>query len=206
MSQKAFAFVGTRCTGCKTCSAACIDYNDLNGHIAYRKIYEYGGGRCTINDSGKIEDSTYVYYIPMACNHCDDAICATVCPTRAMTKDEETGLVYVNSDKCIGCGYCAMACPYGSPMVDEEKGRAVKCDGCISRVKDGKAPICVEACPMRALQFDDAEKIASEYGDLKSIPPLPDENVTKPNCVYVAPNKAELPEAKTGSILNREEV
>jgi anaerobic dimethyl sulfoxide reductase subunit B (iron-sulfur subunit) len=65
----------------------------------------------------------------------------------------EDGFVVVDEDICIGCRYCHMACPYGAPQFNAEKGHMTKCDGCYSRVAEGHKPICVESCPLRALDF-----------------------------------------------------
>ena len=151
MSQYAFHFDGTRCTGCKTCEFACKDFRDLQVGFAYRKVYEVTYGETTKDSNGCFATSCTSYPLSLACNHCDDPACTHVCPTGAMHKDAETGLVSVDAEKCVGCGYCHMACPYNAPKVDREKGHSVKCDGCAERVAAGRKPVCVEACPARAL-------------------------------------------------------
>ena len=150
MTQYAFYFDGTRCTGCKTCEMACKDFKDLDLGFAYRKVYEVTTGETTRDAEGIITTSCVSYPFSMSCNHCDDPACVKVCPTTAMHKDPETGLVSVDTAKCIGCGYCHMACPYNAPKVDRSKGHSVKCDGCADRVAAGEKPVCVEACPARA--------------------------------------------------------
>lgn len=206
MTQYGFAFIGTRCTGCKTCMLSCKDYNDLNPETDYRKVYEYGGGSCRIAENGTIEDTTFVYYVSSACNHCERPSCVQVCPTGAMHKDSDTGLVSVDKGKCIGCGYCAMSCPYSCPSVDRSKGHSVKCDGCINRVKEGKKPICVEACPLRALDFGEIGELVSKYEGVRSIAPLPSPDLTGPSVVIVKPPKAIESGSSAGSILNLKEV
>ncbi len=74
----------------------------------------------------------------------------------------DDGFVVVNEDVCIGCRYCHMACPYGAPQYNAAKGHMTKCDGCHSRVADGKKPICVESCPLRALDFGPIERAAQK--------------------------------------------
>ena len=75
----------------------------------------------------------------------------------------EDGFVVVDEDVCIGCRYCHMACPYGAPQYNAEKGHMTKCDGCYSRVAEGKQPICVESCPLRALEFGPIEELRQKH-------------------------------------------
>ncbi len=191
MTQYAFHFDGTRCTGCKTCEMSCKDYKDTDLGIAYRKVYEV-----TLGDTKKADDGTFTttcvsYPLSMACNHCDNPACTKVCPTGAMHKDGETGIVSVDADKCIGCGYCHMACPYNAPKVDREKGHSVKCDGCAERVAKGEKPVCVEACPARALDFGTVDEM-KKTGEQANIAPLPDKSYTDPN-FYIKPSEDAKP-------------
>ena len=112
MSQQAFFFDGTRCSGCKTCMFACKDAYDLDVGTAYRRVFEYTGGDTVRNGDGTFGSTCFSYNVSVACNHCDDPVCVRVCPTEAMHKDEQTGLVSVNDRHCIGCGYCHLSCPY----------------------------------------------------------------------------------------------
>ena len=121
-------------------------------------------------------------------------------------KDEDTGLVYIDEEKCVNCGACAEACPYGIPKADAEKGVYVKCDGCKDRVAQGKKPICVEACPLRALDFGDIEQLRSDFGDVAAIAPLPDSSATRPNIVITPPAAACADVAGDGAVLNRCEI
>lgn len=205
MTQYGFAFFGNRCSGCKTCTLACMDYYDLN-HIRFRTVYEYGGGTTKLDEDNRLKSDAYVYYVSVACNHCDFPACVHVCPTGAMSKDADNGLVTVDASRCIGCGYCTMACPYGNPEVSKESGHSEKCSGCMDRVKDGKRPICVEACPLRALDFGPIADLREKYGDNASLAPLPDPNYTKPNLVVVNPAHASSSEASSGSVTNVNEV
>ena len=111
MTQYAFHFDATRCTGCKTCEFSCKDYKDLGLGVAYRKVYECAGGETLRDADGCFKTTCFSYPVSISCNHCDHPSCTEVCPTGAMHKDEETGLVSVDEGKCIGCGYCHMACP-----------------------------------------------------------------------------------------------
>lgn len=205
MTQYAFYFDNSRCTGCRTCEMACKDYNDLAVDIRYRKVYDFEGGSTELAEDGTVSSSCFMYHLSVSCNHCDNPACAKVCPTGAMHKDAETGLVSVDEHKCIGCGYCHMACPYNSPVVDREVGHSVKCDGCASRVAEGLEPICIGACPLRALQFGTVEEM-SKLGDRANIVPLPEASITGPN-LYVKPCPAATEaSAETGLVTNPQEV
>lgn len=205
MTQYAFYLDTTRCTGCKTCELACKDFSDLDQNTAYRKVFDYEGGFWTQNDDGTCATTAFVYHISMSCNHCEHPACTAVCPTGAMHKDSETGLVSVDADKCIGCGYCHMACPYNAPKVDHELGHSVKCDGCAERVAQGKNPICVDACPLRALEFGTVEEM-SRLGERANIAPLPESSYTEPNLYLKATDDAKPAGSADGMVINLTEV
>ena len=205
MTRYAFHFDGTRCTGCKTCEMACKDFKDLSVGTAFRKVYEVTLGTTERDANGCVISSCVSYPLSMSCNHCDDPACTKVCPTTAMHKDPETGLVSVDADKCIGCGYCHMACPYNAPKVDREKGHSVKCDGCAERVAEGKNPICVDACPLRALEFGPLEDI-SGMGEIADIAPLPPASYTGPNLYIKATPDAKPADSGDGIVANPVEV
>ena len=190
MSQQAFYFDGTRCTGCKTCQMACKDYKNIDLGISFRHVYEVTIGD-TVKDADGILTTTCVSYpLSMSCNHCDSPICFEKCPQSAIIKDADTGLMSIDEEKCIGCGTCAIVCPYNAPKVDEEKKKAVRCNGCAERVAAGEKPVCVEACPARALDFGDADEMA-KMGERGNIAPLPDPSETTPNIFIKASADAQ---------------
>lgn len=125
-----------------------------------------------------------------------------------MHKDE-MGLVSVDARRCIGCGYCALSCPYRAPKVDRNVGHSMKCDGCGGRVSSGMRPVCVEACPRRALDFGPIDELVEAYGRCSDLPPLPDASATSPQVVVTLPAIVqEEPErvAKEGYVLNIREI
>lgn len=190
MAQYGFFFDNSRCTGCKTCELACSDYHDLPVGIAYRKVYDYEGGTTWVDADGICRTDAFAYHLSLACNHCAVPACTHVCPTTAMHKDPETGLVSVNGDVCIGCGYCTMACPYHAPAISSVTNKSAKCDGCASRLADGLAPVCVEACPVRALDFGEISVLAQRHpGCVERIEPMPAEWAGSPN-IYILPSDA----------------
>ena len=170
----------SRCTGCKTCVVACKDANDLDVGVAFRKVYEVVGGATTKDETGCVSTDCFVYYMSLSCNHCTDPVCVEVCPTQAMHKNVDTGLVSVDVEKCIGCGYCHLSCPYSAPKVDPKKGHSVKCDGCAQQVAAGESPVCVLACPSRALSFGTLEQMRQK-GEVIDVAPLPPASQTLPS-------------------------
>ncbi len=189
-TQYGFFIDSARCTGCKTCELACKDYKNLTPEVSFRRIYEYAGGDWQ-EDNGVWQQNVFAYYLSIACNHCEDPACTKVCPSGAMHKRED-GFVVVNEEVCIGCRYCHMACPYGAPQYNADKGHMTKCDGCHERVAEGKKPICVESCPLRALDFGPIAELRAKHGQLAAVAPLPSAHFTRPSIV-IKPNANARP-------------
>lgn len=132
-----------KCTACGACAIACMDQNDIwpdRGDQPFRRI-----GTLEHNYN---KDFTY---LSIACMHCDDAPCISSCPTGCLKKDSNNLTIY-DSQLCIGCHSCAMACPYGAPSYGSS-GKISKCVGCSVRVEYGLEPACVRVCPSKALIF-----------------------------------------------------
>ena len=203
--QYGFYFDGTRCTGCKTCVLACKDAKNLTSAQAFRQVCEFEGTEgFTADEAGSWMCASFTYYVSSACNHCAEPACVAACPVESMKKDEATGLVYNDHETCIGCGACALACPYGAPEVDAEIGKSIKCDGCHVRVEAGEKPVCVAACPQRALEFGDIDELRAQHPDaLAAIAPLPDPSVTGPSVCILPPACAVAwDEADKGAVVN----
>jgi anaerobic dimethyl sulfoxide reductase subunit B (iron-sulfur subunit) len=183
--QLGFYMDASACTGCKACMVACKDKNDLPVGINWRTVYEYEGGEWVNNPRHPglmLPSNFFVYSMSVACMHCQDAKCVAVCPAGAMVKDAN-GLVSIDADKCIGCRYCEWACPYGAPSFNEAKGVMTKCNGCADYVAQGLNPACVDACPMRAIEFGDLAELRGKHGVLAAIEPLPSPEFTNPSLV-----------------------
>ncbi|HCR9741519.1 TPA: dimethyl sulfoxide reductase subunit B, partial [Citrobacter koseri] len=105
-----------------------------------------------------------------------------------------------------GCRYCHMACPYGAPQYNAAKGHMTKCDGCHDRVADGKKPICVESCPLRALDFGPIEELRKKHGTLAAVAPLPGAHFTRPNIVIKPNANSRSTGDTTGYLANPKEV
>ena len=183
MTQYGFYIDTVKCTGCKTCHVSCKDRQDLPADVKWRRVYEHGGGDWVENEDGTVEQSVYAYYLSVGCNHCDNPVCVSACPTGSMHKRNLDGLVHVDPSICIACRACERACPYDAPQFDEQKGVMTKCDGCYDRVAEGVGAVCVESCPLRALEFAPIDELREKYGDNADINGLPDSGITQPNLV-----------------------
>jgi len=169
-----------RCVGCFTCQIACKDKHDLAVGQNFRKVKKIEGGGYTKDGLGYV-NNVYAFWTSLACNHCKNPKCVTGCPTGAMTKNPEDGIVYVNQSKCIGCGYCAMNCPYGAPQLNVKTGKMGKCDLCRDLLAKGERPACVEACPMRVLDYGDMDELKKKYEGSADGKGLPDSVITEPS-------------------------
>jgi anaerobic dimethyl sulfoxide reductase subunit B (iron-sulfur subunit) len=128
--------------------------------------------RVTSIEKGKYPNVSLVN-LAIACNHCLEPTCVSVCPANAITKRLEDGIVLVDRDKCLGnknCNeLCKKACPYDAPQFGvEDNAKMEKCNACLERLKEGKKPVCVEACPMQALDAGPLEELKANYGDIQT--------------------------------------
>lgn len=202
--QYAFYFDSSRCSGCKTCQVACKDKNNLDVGVIWRRVYEVSKGEWIKRNEAWIHNLN-VYNMSVACNHCEEPVCVEVCPTKAMHKTKG-GIVIIDEKKCIGCKYCEWACPYGSPQYDDQKGVMTKCNFCIDYLEDDKNPSCVDACPMRVLDFGELSEMKKKYGDNVASFPLPDDKYTEP-ALIVLPHKDVIDSNdKSARVSNKEEV
>jgi len=166
-----------RCVGCDTCSIACKAISATTRGILWNRVLKY--------ETGKYPNSK-LHFLPVACMHCKEPECEKVCPTGATIKSED-GIVVVDNDKCIGCRYCMIACPYGSRYFYNEVrsyypghvtpyeeigsqkhklGTVEKCDLCVDRVECGLEPSCVVSCTGNARFFGDLDDPDSEVSRL----------------------------------------
>ena len=201
--RPAFFLDVQRCTGCKTCMVACKDKNDLGSGIRWRRVMEFCGGDWHVLNDNTVSQDVFAYYLSVSCNHCQDPVCVQVCPTTAMQQDAH-GIVSVDAGKCVGCRYCEWACPYSAPQYDTHIGQIGKCDFCRDRLQVDKVPVCVSACPSRALQFGNMEELIAQYGESALMAPLPPSETTSPNLV-VGSHKAAVPIDGRRGLINLEE-
>ncbi len=202
--QLGFHIDASACVGCKACQIACKDKHHLPVGVLWRKVIDYGGGSWkTVNDL-MVPDKVFSYFISLSCNHCQDPACIAACPTEAIYKRAEDGLVLVDEDKCIGCRDCKRACPYDAPQFCAQSPEMTKCTLCVDLIALGLNPACVDACPMRAIHFGDMETLRTKFGLVRGIAPLPKEDVTNPSLVLTPHRDAQPCGMGTGSILNLE--
>jgi len=140
--RNAFIVDQNKCTGCHACEMACQIANDVPGRRRWRRVR-------TFNELHV--HNVEVSHLSMACNHCAEAPCLSGCPSRAIYRDDGTGAVLIDRERCIGCRYCSWACPFGAPRFDEDTGVMTKCDFCLEKQREGVAPACVTGCPTGAL-------------------------------------------------------
>lgn len=177
-NPQGFYFDQKACIGCRTCQIACKDKNKLKVGYLLRKVASY--------EVGEFPTAAKFHYSG-ACNHCHKPACVAACPTGATYIDAEDGTVQHDSDKCIGCLACKMACPYGHPILNDDTGIVDRCDGCITLRNAGEKPSCVASCPMRALDFGPIAELRAAHPDaVDQISVLPDAAITGPSVVIDA--------------------
>jgi len=136
-----------KCLACKSCEIACALAHSKS------KVLQEAVAESPRPQSRVAVEPAGEFGIPMQCRHCEDAPCISVCPTAAIHRDEVNAPVLIDKERCIGCGYCLMVCPFGVIDITRDSKAVVKCDLCIERTKVGEEPACVSGCPTGALQF-----------------------------------------------------
>ncbi len=151
----------TRCVGCRACEAACSEANQLPDPAMAGQDSVFARKRTTdsrtytvVNRSLSRKDGARPTFVKTQCMHCVQPACASACLVKALEKTQEGPVVY-HTDRCMGCRYCMVACPFGVPKFEYEKALPYiqKCSFCIHRLNQGKLPACSQVCPSGALQF-----------------------------------------------------
>jgi carbon-monoxide dehydrogenase iron sulfur subunit len=134
-----FLFVNPeKCLGCSLCEYACSlkkteEFNPIKSRIRVVRIHPF------VN-------------VALVCKMCDDPPCVNACPTESLSQSKETGVIFVDKEKCNGCHWCIEACPYGAIQYDEDTSAVTICDLC-----DGK-PECMDICPTEAIDFSTSDE------------------------------------------------
>jgi len=185
-AKYAFIVDITKCIGCGSCCVADKKENNVPDGQYRTWVERYiidimdnvyvdspNGGLDGFNEPRTDIENTIkdAFFVPKLCNHCDNAPCTQVCPVGA-TFTTPDGFVIVDGTHCVGCGYCIQACPYGTRFLNEETHTADKCTWCYHRVRKGKMPACVNACPTGARKFGDLNDKDSEVAKIMNSPEL----------------------------------
>lgn len=204
MTRLAIAINLDRCVGCHTCALSCKMQNNVPEGMLWNRVLTED---CDVMDGalGTYPNVTRTF-LPVACQHCQNAACQRVCPTGATYKDDK-GRVEIDYDKCIGCRMCMAACPYnartfnwndpvratgasyGDARVPERaRGVMEKCTLCKERTDEGDEPMCVRCCPADARIFgdlDDPDSAVSRLRRDQGAEVLLEDKGTRPQVFYV---------------------
>jgi len=186
-------FVDTRrCFGCHGCEVSCKSENDVPlGKFNRQTFYK---------DVGQFPQVARLF-LPMSCQHCEDAPCIKACPCGALQKGTG-GSVVIDYDQCCGHATCVEVCPYGAIYVDPIANQAVKCHNCYHRLEEDMEPACANTCPADAIYFgdlnDDNSKVSKALAQAKNegleTSQLRPEKNTKPRMWFAGKSPAEIEE------------
>ena len=176
-STSSFVLDLSRCVGCGACVLACRLENGWTSQTPWRRVLPLNLRRRPAGPT---------YFLSVACHHCDRPACLGACPSGAYEKRRD-GVVVHHPDRCIGCRYCEMACPFGAPRYDSSQGVMTKCHLCHPRLDRGEPPACVAACPTDALGF---AAPGSPRPAVEVVPGFADPAACGPNVRFVHPRGA----------------
>ena len=146
-AQLEFFVDPSRCIGCKSCMQACSECDTHKGESMIHLEY--------------IDRTRSVQTVPVVCMHCEQPTCAEVCPADAIKRTGDGVVQSARKPRCIACGNCVVACPFGVPELYLDRQLMMKCDMCYDRTSEGKKPMCATVCPSQALFFGTREELAS---------------------------------------------
>ncbi len=157
----------TNCVGCRSCEMACAEANKLPDPAAdvdFASLRTTGPDQFTVVNQGTTKSPAGDdRFAKTQCMHCVEPACASGCVVRALEKTKNGPVIY-HADRCLGCRYCMVACPFGVPKYQFSKAVPIvrKCTFCAERQAEGKPPACAEACPNNALTFGKRAELIEE--------------------------------------------
>ncbi|HSM28750.1 MAG TPA: 4Fe-4S dicluster domain-containing protein [Thioalkalivibrio sp.] len=191
--QLGFIHHNVDCIGCRACEIACKDKNGLSAGPRFRRVQYVEGGSYP---------DVFAYKVNISCNHCAEPACLPACPTGAIWKRREDGIVDIDSTLCIGCRRCEAACPYGAPQFIPELNIVSKCNLCVDEIESGRKPYCVSACMMRVLDIGPIDQLRANTFPTKALGPnetpvravknFADPELTNPSIVFVPHSKGKV--------------
>jgi Fe-S-cluster-containing dehydrogenase component len=167
-----------RCVGCAACVVACRIENGRTVENAWRRVLPLNLRR---HPGGP------AYFLSVACHHCDRPACLRGCPSRAYEKRSD-GVIVHHEDRCLGCRYCEMTCPFGAPQYDQARGVVSKCHLCSHRLDRGLDPACVAACPTKALSVAKPGELPADVR--LTVPGFADPGACGPSLAFRLPRGA----------------
>jgi Fe-S-cluster-containing dehydrogenase component len=185
MPRYGFAIDHRKCIGCHACTVACKMENDVPLGV-FRTWVKY-------IEKGTFPDARR-YFSVLRCNHCTDAPCISICPTKALFKRDD-GIVDFDGARCIGCKACMQGCPYDALYIDPQALTAAKCNFCAHRVEVDLAPACEIVCPTHAIISGDLNDPTSEIARIvrsEQTTVRAPEQGTGPNVFYIGADGATL--------------
>ncbi len=154
--SKLIVIDANRCLACRTCELECaMAHSDASTLAEAVTSDTPPQSRVHVEPCGQ-------FGIPLQCRHCEDAPCMTVCPTGAITRQDNDDLVLLDTEMCIGCKFCVLACPFGIIDMARDGKAVIKCDLCVARLSAGEEPACVAGCPTHALAFRELDECLRE--------------------------------------------
>ncbi len=175
-TQLGFIHHNVDCIGCRACEIACKDKNGLAPGPRFRRVMYIEGGKYP---------DVFAYKVNMSCNHCAEPACLPTCPTGAIWKRPDNGIVDIDSTLCIGCRRCEAACNL-----------------CVDEIEAGRKPYCVMACMMRVLDIGPIDQLAAGTwktpalgpGDkpVRQVKNMADPALTNPSIVFIPHSKGRV--------------